>query len=273
MSSTQVAAAKTFRALHQGPELLILPNVWDAGSARLFESVGARAIATTSAGVAWAQGFPDGDALPMDRLVATVQAIVDIIRVPLTVDAEGGYSEDPATVGENVARLLSAGAVGVNLEDGVSPPELLAAKIERVKQAAARLGLDVFVNARTDVYLQSKLVPPEHRLEETLSRAARYQQAGADGLFVPGVMEAADIQAITRGTPLPVNVMARPNLAGPAELQRMGVRRLSAGIAIAASIYGRAEALAKSFLHEGHSAELFNGAASYPTLNGLMTRR
>ncbi|NOK38582.1 isocitrate lyase/phosphoenolpyruvate mutase family protein [Corallococcus exercitus] len=264
--------ASTFRALHQGPDLLLLPNAWDAGSARLFESLGARAIATTSAGVAWALGFPDGNALPIDALVATVRAIASVIRVPLTVDAEAGYSDDPATAGENVARLLSEGAVGCNLEDGNGPPELLAAKIERVKQAGARLGIDVFVNARTDVYLR-KLVPPERRVEEALARAARYQQAGADGLFVAGITDAADIQAITRGTPLPVNVLARQDLPALAELQRLGVRRLSAGSAIAESMWGRAGALATAFLREGHSPALFEAAASYPSLNGLMTRK
>ncbi|CAM3065529.1 isocitrate lyase/phosphoenolpyruvate mutase family protein [Corallococcus sp. ZKHCc1 1396] len=266
------ATAKTFRALHQGPDLLLLPNVWDAGSAKLFESLGARAIATTSAGLAWALGHPDGNALPMDALIATAQAITAVIRVPLTVDAEGGYSDDPATVGENVARLLSAGVVGINLEDGGGPPELLAAKIERAKQAGARAGVDVFVNARTDVFLRG-LVPAERRVEETLARAARYQQAGADGLFVPGATDADDLQALTRGTPLPVNIMAKPNLPSAPELQRLGVRRLSAGSAIAQALWGRAGALASAFLRDGHSAALFEEAASYPSLNNLMTRR
>ncbi|RKG55346.1 isocitrate lyase/phosphoenolpyruvate mutase family protein [Corallococcus sp. AB011P] len=264
--------APTFRALHQGPDLLVLPNVWDAGSARLFESLGAKAIATTSAGIAWALGYADGNALPVDALVHTVRTIARAIQVPLTVDAEAGYSDDPATAAENVARLLSEGAVGCNLEDGSGPPELLAAKIERVKQAGARLGVDVFVNARTDVYLR-KLVPPERRVEETLARAARYQQAGADGLFAAGITDAAEIQAITRGTSLPVNVLARQDLPAPAELQRLGVRRLSSGSAIPEAIWGRAGALASAFLREGHSASLFEAAASYPTLNALMTRK
>src|SRR5262245_11060736 len=120
--------AAAFRRLHQGPGILILANCWDAGSARLVGSLGARAIATTSAGVAWAHGYPDGDALPLDRLVTTVAAIVRVLEVPLTVDIEGGYSDDPGAVGEAVAAVVGAGAVGINLEDGGSPPELLAAK-------------------------------------------------------------------------------------------------------------------------------------------------
>jgi 2-methylisocitrate lyase-like PEP mutase family enzyme len=263
--------ASTFRALHQGPELLLLPNAWDAGSARLFESLGARAIATTSAGVAWALGYPDGDALPIDALITAVRAIARVIRVPLTVDAEGGYSDDPATAAQNVGRLVAEGAVGFNLEDGTHPPELLAAKIERVKQAGARLGVDVFVNARTDVYLR-KLAPPERRVEETLARAALYQKAGADGLFVPGATDPAELQALTRGTPLPVNLLARPDLPHAQELHRLGVRRLSAGSAISQSILGRAEALGAAFLREGHTPSLFEAAAAYPTLNGLMPK-
>jgi len=125
------------RQLHEG-ELLILPNAWDAGSARLIESRGAKAIATTSAGLAWSNGYPDGDALPVDRLVAAVRSIARVIGVPLTADIEGGYSDDPAAVSKVVAAILDAGAVGINIEDGSSPPDLLCAKIAAARQSAER---------------------------------------------------------------------------------------------------------------------------------------
>src|SRR5262249_2800590 len=160
---------------------------WDAGSARLVESLGARAIATTSAGVAWAHGYPDGDALPIARLLETVRAIARVVRVPLSVDVEGGYADDPS---EHIAALVGAGAVGINIEDGAAPPELLAKKIAQAKSAAARRGVDLFVNARTDVYLRG-LVPEAERVRETLARAARYRDAGADGIFVPKVVAPA----------------------------------------------------------------------------------
>jgi 2-methylisocitrate lyase-like PEP mutase family enzyme len=162
---------ETFRALHGPGRILVLPNAWDAGSARLIESCGATAIATTSSGVAWACGYPDGDVLPTDILVDAVARITRVLTVPLTVDAEGGYSKEPARVAETIAALVDAGAVGVNLEDGaVEPPALLCAKIAAAKKVAERAGVDLFVNARTDVFLRG-LGAPERRVAETLARA------------------------------------------------------------------------------------------------------
>jgi hypothetical protein len=164
-----MTGAEAFRRLHQDG-LLILANAWDAGSARLIESLGAPAIATTSAGVAWAHGYADGDLLPVPLLLATVHDIARVNRVPLTVDCEGGYSSDPAAVGETIAAVVEAGGVGINLEDGSGPPDLLCAKIEHIKRAVARRGADVFVNARTDVYLRS--LAPAGARRETLARRA-----------------------------------------------------------------------------------------------------
>ncbi|QSQ22315.1 isocitrate lyase/phosphoenolpyruvate mutase family protein [Pyxidicoccus parkwayensis] len=271
MTSTQSTNAQVFRRLHT-EGLLILPNAWDAGSARLTESLGAKAIATTSAGVAWAHGYADGNHLPVKLLATTVAEIARIIQVPLTVDMEGGYSDDPAAVGETVATVLREGAVGINLEDGTGTPDLLCAKLEHVKRAAARLGVDVFVNTRTDVYLHA-LAPRERRVEETLARAERYRSAGADGLFVPGMTDAADIRAVASGTKLPLNIMARPGLPSPSELQALGVRRLSAGINIATAVLGRAAALTTAFLRDGATPGLFEGALPYPELNALMSAR
>jgi 2-methylisocitrate lyase-like PEP mutase family enzyme len=269
MTSGSETNAKTFRQLH-AEGLLVLPNAWDGGSARLMESVGAKAVATSSAAVAWTHGYPDGDALPVRLLIATVSAIARVIRVPLSVDVEGGYSPDPIAAGETVAQVIGAGAVGINLEDGTSPPDLLCAKIEAVKRAAARQGVELFVNARADVYLHA-LAPPERRVQETLARAARYREAGADAIFVPGVMERAEIQAITAAVGLPVNVLARPGLPPAGELAALGVRRLSAGSALAQSLYGRARALAKSLLSDGSSDIFAEGAMAYAEINALLS--
>jgi 2-methylisocitrate lyase-like PEP mutase family enzyme len=269
MSAT--AGAALFRRLHQDG-LLVLPNAWDAGSARLVESLGAKAIATTSAGVAWAHGYADGDLLPVPLLLATVADIARVIRVPLTVDCEGGYSSDPKAVAETIAAVVRAGAVGVNLEDGAASPDLLCAKIEHVKRAVARVGADVFVNARADVYLRS-LAPPEKRVEETLSRAARYRSAGADGLFVPGVVDREEIRAITSGAGLPVNVLVRTGLPHAAELAALGVRRLSAGGDLAEAAYGRVRSLAAAFLRDGASEPLAEGAMPYPEVQSLLAEQ
>lgn len=261
--------ARRLHELHAPGRMLVLPNAWDAGSARLIENCGAEAIATTSSGVAWALGHPDGDALPPRLLADAVGRITRVIGVPLSVDAEGGYADDPTQVAETVRALIDAGAVGINLEDGTRhPPETLCAKIAAVRNAAASAGVALFVNARTDVFLRN-LVAPEARVGETLARAVRYRDAGCDGLFVPGVADARDIAAIVAGTTLPVNVMLTPHVPPLAMLRELGVRRVSAGAAIAQAAYGLTRRLATALLEEGSAGSLFEGAAGYAELNAL----
>jgi len=262
--------ATTFRQLHQHG-LLLLANAWDAGSARLIESLGAKAIATTSAGVAWANGYADGSHLPVQQLIATVASIVRVIRVPLSVDFEDGYASDPATVADNVARVIDAGAVGINIEDGADSPDLLASKIERIKRMADQRGVDLFVNARTDVYLRG-LVSDDRRVEETLARATRYRAAGADNLFVPGVCDVDDIRRIVANAGLPLNVMSRPGLPSVPELAALGVRRLSAGASISIATMDCIARLTNSFLHNGDDHPVHGKPLDYGLINGLFDR-
>jgi 2-methylisocitrate lyase-like PEP mutase family enzyme len=265
--TTQAAG---FRALHAGPDALILPNVSDAGGGRLMESLGAKAIATTSSGLAWAHGWPDGDSLPIDIHAAAIREIERAVRLPITVDAEGGYGSDPAAVAEAIARLIDAGAVGINLEDGSETPDVPRAKIEAVKAAASRAGVDLFVNARTDVVLRG--LAPGREVEETLIRARLYADSGADGLFVPGARDPAAIRAIAGAVALPLNIMALPGLPPIGDLAALGVRRLSAGGAISQAAWGLTRRLGEAFLR-GDMSELFSGAMGYSDLNGLMSRR
>lgn len=256
--------ADRFRNLHAPGRMLVLPNAWDAGSARVIESCGAEAVATTSSGVAWSLGYPDGDALPPRLLVDAVARIARVLTVPLTVDTEGGYSNDADAVAETVRALADAGAAGVNLEDGAGRPDLLCAKIAAVKRAAPH----VFVNTRTDVVLRA-LVPLERQVAETLDRARRYREAGCDGLFVPKASDATMIAAIVEGTDLPLNVMVVPDLPSLADLRRLGVRRVSAGAAIAQAAHGLTRRLASRLLADGGYGAMFEGAAAYPELNAL----
>src|ERR1700691_5565094 len=145
-------SSRLFMDLHRGPGLLLLPNAWDAVSARLIESLGVQAIATTSAGLAWSRGYPDGNALPEEQLIAAIRDIARVIRVPLTVDIEAGYSDDPVAVARLVARVLAVGVVGINIEDGERSPDLLCKKIATIRDQA-HSGADVFINARTVVFL------------------------------------------------------------------------------------------------------------------------
>ena len=248
------ADARKFHDLHK--ELLLLPNAWDAASARVVEEAGAKAVATSSAAVAWAHGFPDGHGLPISQLVASVSEIARVISVPITVDSEGGYADDPAEVEKNIFALLDAGGVGINLEDGRWPHELHLRKIEAALKAGERAGVKIFVNARTDVYLK-QLAPAEQAIEETLKRAQAIKAAGASGLFVPGVFDSAQIKTIVEGCGLPLNVMARPGVPDAAGLRDLGVKRLSAATSIFAAAMNASRAAAEEFLASGNSDALW----------------
>jgi 2-methylisocitrate lyase-like PEP mutase family enzyme len=261
-------SSQLFRNLHRGPGLLLLPNAWDAITARLIESLGAKAIATTSAGLAWSRGYADGNALPEDQLIAATRDMARVIRVPLTVDIEAGYSEDPGAVARLVARVLAVGVVGINIEDGASSPDLLCKKIAAIRDHIAHSGADLFINTRTDVYLRG-IARGEAATEEVIRRASLYRAAGCDGLFVPGLSTADAMAAISAAIePMPLNIMAVPNLPSTDMLQQSGVRRLSAGSSIAQAVIGRASHLASSFL-AGTMSELFDASADYAAVNRL----
>ena len=263
--------AARFRRLHGGPDVLLLANAWDAAGARLIESLGAKAIATTSAGVAWSHGYADGSTLPVELLVATVADIARAISLPLSADIEDGYSADPAIAADNIARVIDAGAVGINLEDGTGTPDLLCAKIEHAKRAAARQHVDLFINARTDVYLR-KLAEGEAALQETISRARRYRNAGCDGIFVPGVIDTAAIRTLVAAVELPLNLLAWPGLPTAGELQGLGVRRLSAGGAIALAAWHRTREAAGAFLRDGSRPAAAEPALTSREMNALFAR-
>jgi 2-methylisocitrate lyase-like PEP mutase family enzyme len=264
-------SVERFRELHRNTSPLRLPNAWDAGSARLFEALGATAIATTSAGVAWALGFPDGRLLPVSEAVQAASRMARVLTVPLSWDVENGYSDDPAQVASNVMRLVEFGVAGINLEDGRDSPTLLAAKIDAIRQALSKEGADLFINARCDVFL-ANLVEKEKLVAESVARANLYSRAGADGLFLPGVSQANHIQAVVAGVSLPLNVMAWPQLPDAEQLGKLGVRRLSAGSGISQALWARAEQLAEDFLESGRSEPLGVSSMPYGQLQALFPR-
>jgi 2-methylisocitrate lyase-like PEP mutase family enzyme len=261
-------SAATFGRLHINTVPLRLPNAWDAGSARLFERQGAPAIATTSAGVAWALGYRDGYLLPVSEAVGAAARMTRVLKVPLSVDFENGYSDNPKVVAENVMRLVDLGVAGINIEDGEDKPALLASKIEAIRSAVSNAGTDLFVNARSDVFLAGLVEKPK-LVEESIARGKLYAGAGADGLFLPGIMQAEHIRSIVDGVALPLNAMAWPGLADASELGKLGVRRLSAGSGISQVLWGAAERLGRDFLDNGRSEPLSQAAMPYPQLQEL----
>ncbi len=266
-----MTADKVFRSLHQGPDLLILPNAWDAGSARVIEAAGAKAIATSSAAVAWGHGYPDGEFVPFERVIATIEEIARVVQVPVSADIESAYASSAAEADERVARVIGAGAVGVNIEDGTEAPELLCAKIERARKVAAREGVDLWINARVDVYLR-KLQTGDAAFDESVRRARLYAAAGADSIFVPALVDAGAIGRMVPLVKLPFNALAWTGLPDAATLKRLGVRRLSAGGHLGRAAYDRTYVLAKAFLAEGRVETLVTPPATVANLNDLMRR-
>jgi 2-methylisocitrate lyase-like PEP mutase family enzyme len=260
----------SFRDLHASG-LLILPNAWDAASAVVAREAGAKAVATTSAGIAWALGWPDGaqgEGAPPERdLLAALARIVRVAGVPVSADCEAGFSDVPAEAAGFIRRVVETGAVGINIEDASDPAEMLAEKIAAIRAA---VGADLFINARCDLWLR-EIGPVEGRLEEAARRTALFREAGADGLFMPGVTDEPTIRALV-GFGMPLNLLARAALPGAAALDAMGVRRLSAGSNMAAAAYGTVDRLTRAFLADGLSGPQIEAAMDYGALNALMSR-
>jgi 2-methylisocitrate lyase-like PEP mutase family enzyme len=261
-----------FRKLHGPGEILVLPNAWDAGSARLIEETGAKAIATSSAAVSWAHGYADGETIPPETLLHAVREIARVTRIPLSVDAEAGLDATPDMVAELVVKLVEAGASGINLEDGNASPDLLVAKIKAIKDAVKRKGADIYINARADVYLR-ELSAPEGPREAMIARGKAYAAAGADGFFAPGVADIADIKAIAGAVQAPLNILVWPGLAPVAELKAAGVRRVSAGSGMARAALGALKSTTKQLLEEGTYDAMFKSAEGLQNMNALFARK
>jgi 2-methylisocitrate lyase-like PEP mutase family enzyme len=266
--------ATAFAALHRAGTPLVLANAWDVASARVVAAAGAPAIATTSAGVAWSLGYPDGDAVDVDRAIDVIARIAGAVDVPVTADIESGYAADAAGVGRTIARVLEAGAVGVNLEDaalgGDSPLRPTAEQAERLaaaRAAAQAAGVELYINARTDVYLRS-VGEPSGRLPATLERAAAYLEAGASGIFVPGITDPATVAELVRGIAAPVNVLVGPGAPPVKQLAELGVARISTGSSLAAAAYGVAQRAARELAGTG-TYEALAGELDYGALNTL----
>lgn len=270
MVTSHAQKALYFHSLHNPRAPLALSNAWDVASALIAEAAGAPAIATTSAGAAWSLGFPDGQRLDRQDAVAVVERITNAVAVPVTADIEGGYAQSGNDIAETIKRVIGAGAVGINIEDGGGTPEELAELISAARQVAEGAGIRLFINARTDVFLTGSGVP-EQLVNEAISRAARYVAAGADGIFVPGVSEGARIAELTAVIPVPLNVMAGPGMPSVSELGRLGVARVSLGSGVAQAAYTVAQRAAEELVATGTYTAV-EGALDYGTLNGRLAQ-
>jgi len=241
-----------FRQLHYQSTPLILANVWNAKSAQIAENTGFRAVATSSGAIAESLGYKDGEQMPFTELLYMVQRIKSCISIPLSVDMERGYTNDLKLLNEYIQKLIDTGVVGINLEDAQGE-EIYLSKLNGIKDYLVNTNQQLFINARTDGFLQ-KLPSP---MATTVKRAALYKEAGADGLFVTGVQDIAIIKEIVSSTTLPVNVVAVGETASISTLADCGVKRVSMAVLFYKATYKKAEMMAKEILNKQSVETIF----------------
>jgi 2-methylisocitrate lyase-like PEP mutase family enzyme len=268
----QKAKANAFRAMHHGKSILLLPNAWDVASARVFEEAGFRAIATTSAGIAFTLGYPDGQRISRQEMLAVVRRIAGAVKVPVTADVEAGYGERSEDAVQTAREVAGAGAVGMNLEDATGDPQRplldLTLQVERVKAVRETFGELMVLNARTDVYLL-QLEVPEKRYDAALRHLAAYRDAGADCVFVPGLGDAETIGRMVKDLQCPVNILGGPGSLPVPELERIGVARVSVGSGAMRATLGLVRRMAEALKRSG-TYETLEGAISYADVNRMM---
>ena len=254
-------AFQQFKQLHEAPALLVLPNVWNAKSAQILEKENYPAVATSSAAVANALGYQDGEAMPFEDYLLIIKRILAVVQIPLTVDMEMGYGKTNSAIAANFITLAKLGVAGVNIEDStisqtgreLKDANAFAETIAYIKSKLAAEKLELFINVRCDTYLL-KLV---NKQKETAQRLPLYETAGADGIFLPVISEPADIQAAVSLTKLPINVMSIPNLPDFDTLQDLGVKRVSLGPFLFNKVYDNIAALTRAITAANQLTPLF----------------
>ncbi len=277
--SALAAKANLFRELHHAPEMLVLPNVWDVASAKLVEAAGFRAIATSSAGVANALGYADGQKISRGEMLGAVERVAEATGLPVSADLEAGYGTGPASAAELARELILAGAVGLNFEDATGNPahpfkdiSQQVEEIHAIREAGEQAGVPLVINARTDIYLEAK-GDPAGWFRETVKRLRAYQDAGADCLFVPGLKHAEAIGALVREIRAPLNLLALPGMPPLGALKQLGVRRLSFGSGLMRACMGHLRKCLGQ-IKDGASVEaVLEGAIPYAELNDLIARK
>ena len=275
-NSEQKKKAEQFLAMHSAAGALVLLNVWDVASARIIEEAGFPAIATTSAGIAFAQGYPDGQKIGAEQMIDAVAHIANAVRVPVTADVEAGYGQKVEDARRTAQRIVDAGAVGMNFEDATGDASRLLTdltlqveRIRAIRETAEKSCVPLVLNARTDVYL-AQVGDPATRYDETVRRLAAFRDAGADCVFVPGVRNAETIGRIVADLKCPVNILAVPGAPSIPELIALGVKRVSLGSGPMRASMGFLRRLADEVKASGTYRSL-DGAPSHAEMNQLMS--
>jgi len=275
----QAEKAEQFRKLHRGPRILVLPNAWDVASARILEELGYPAIATTSAGVAFSLGYPDGQRVSREQMLEVVARIARAVRVPVTADMEAGYGTTAKDMSETAKALIAAGAIGLNLEDVTGEDEnsqvnvaLQVQKIQAIRETASSSGVPLVLNARTDIYLMP-IGPAETRFDRTVERLRAYRQAGADCLFAPGIQDSETIAKLARAFEAPLNILLSPGCPPLRELEKLGVARASAGSSAMRATLGLPRRIGKELMEAGTYSCLQDGAVPFAEVNQILARK
>lgn len=272
---TQAELARRFLELHEGPKILVLPNAWDVASARIFEEAGFPAIGTSSAGVAFSLGYPDGQKIRREEMLGVVRRIAEAVSVPVTADVEAGFGSTPEEVADTAREVIAAGAVGMNLEDGDESRPNFLVDVDRQKEIIRAVlevgkgaGIPFVLNARTDILLYG-IGPAETRPARAIERLNAYHSAGAPSLFAPGVKEKETIGQLARGIVGPLNILATVGTPPVAELQQLGVARVSVGSGPMRATLGFLRRMARQLLDEGAFTLMTEGTIPYADVNRL----
>ncbi|HEY4327575.1 MAG TPA: isocitrate lyase/phosphoenolpyruvate mutase family protein [Mucilaginibacter sp.] len=275
----QTERGNLFKQLHHNGELLILPNIWDPLGAILLESLGYTAVATASAAIAFSNGYADGERIPFNDLLVILRKIVQSVQIPVTADIESGYAKNNSILEENIKRLIDAGIAGINFEDSAHDENIIipikdqCEKISLIKETAIKMGMPLFINARTDVYLKENCLADDEKLSEAIRRGIAYKDAGADGFYPIFVKKKESMETIIEAVTLPLNILLLPGIPGFDTLKTIGVSRLSLGPGFLKTAINAMKNVAEKLLRDEGMYVQINNPITTSYLNDLISKK
>jgi 2-methylisocitrate lyase-like PEP mutase family enzyme len=277
-NNIQPEKGNLLNTLHHNGKLLVLPNIWDPLGAVMLESLGYPAVATASASIAFSNGYPDGEKIPFKDLLFILNKIVQSLKIPVTADIESGYAKNNAELKENIKMLLNAGIAGINFEDTnkddktIISIEAQCEKLDMIRNTASEMGVPLFINARTDVYLKANDLSDEEKLVETIHRGKAYKDSGADGFYPISLKKKEQIEIIIKKVGLPVNVLLIPGIPDFETLKTIGVARLSLGPGFLKTSINAMKNIAEKLLHNEGIQEVSGNPVTTAYLNTLISK-
>jgi 2-methylisocitrate lyase-like PEP mutase family enzyme len=277
--NSQSEKEKQFHELHHNNELLVLPNIWNPLSAKLLEETGYKVVATASASIAFANGYQDGEKIPFDELIFILKRIVKCVNIPVTADVESGYAHNNVLLKENIKRLIDTGIAGINFEDSHHDEQKLYSKEEQsekinlIKNTASYSGSNLFINARTDVFIKQNHLSKEEKLAEAIERGKAYKAAGADGFYPIFLKEKASIKKVIEEVALPVNILMLPGIPDFSGLKQIGVARISLGPGFLKYAINSMKNIAEKLVHYEGMDDITGNRITTDCLKNLISKK